>query len=972
MGGYSETPEVASSNERVDACGAAGSVSCVPPGGLITCQEVIRGLSEGVAVHDTRGRLLYCNPAFGRLLGLSAEQLRGDAPVEPGWRLVAEDGTPLLTPRPPAEGPGFVATWLCPLLGQGATAPASASSVIARAVRPDGSEAWLSVSCQPLVQPGVTEPYAIVTSYVDVTERKRTEEQLLWQKTILEAQTEASNDGILMIRADCTILSFNRRFAELWGFPPRLRVGASLDDAIGEALQVVENPREFHALVQSILDQRDESSQATIALRDGRTFAVYSVPVKRSDGRYSGRVSFLRDITQQKRAQEALEQLSQRSALVLNSAGDGIIGLDVEGRVTFANPSAARMTGFKVEELLGQRFHDLVHHTHPDGTPYAFADCPAQRVIQTGSPRRVSGELFWRKDGTSFPVEYVSAPIPDDKTIVGTVVTFKDISERLAVERMKDEFISVVSHELRTPLTSIRGSLGLLASGLMGPLPERAQRMLEIAVKNTDRLVNLINDILDIERIESGKVTMQKRDCDAADLVAQAAELVQPLAEKAGVTLSVAPLAAPLFADPDRVIQVLTNLLGNAVKFSYPGGKIWLDAERRDDQIVFRVRDQGRGIPPDKLETIFERFQQVDTSDSREKGGTGLGLAICRSIAHQHGGRVWAETGREPLGPGLGPGSTFYFALPVVLGPERTICEAPSAFGPILICDDDPGIRAVIRAILETRGYGVIPAATGRDAVALAVEHRPRAILLDLLMPGMNGWETMAALKARPETRAIPIIILSVFDPGEEESSRLPVARWLRKPVSEDSLFRALDEVVERATRAPRVLIVEDDQDLAQVLTAMFQRHGVETFQAQTGREAIALSQCASPDLLVLDLILPEGDGFGVVDWLRRQDRLRQVSLVVYSAKDLTEADRARLKLNTTEFLTKGRISPEEFEQRVIGLLNRIVAPTLPCLSTEGVAVPGASGETWDLGAELIGSETEQVALPDVSGVSWD
>ena len=753
----------------------------------------------------------------------------------------------------------------------------------------------------------------------DDAERQRAADEIRLQKTLLENQTEASPDGILTTSMDWTIRSFNRRLTDMWGIPGRLTVGTTVRGAMEQVLDQVEDPAGFVAMIESFAATQDRETRGEVRLRDGRTFALYSVPTHGDDGTYFGRVTFFRDVTDTKRAQDELQRLSHRSALILNSAGDGIIGLDPAGIVTFANPGAARMTGYAVDELIGRQLHGLLHHSRADGSPYPFDACPISRVLASGTPRWVTGDFYWRKDGTSFPVEYVGAPIPEGEAIVGVVITFKDISERRAVERMKDEFISVVSHELRTPLTSIRGSLGLLAGGLMGPLPTPAQHMLDIAVKNTDRLVNLINDILDIERIESGAVTMQRRDCDAADLMTQAGEVMQGLADKAGVTLSVTPLPTRLFADPDRIVQVLTNLLSNAIKFSYRGGSIWLDATREPDQIRFRVRDEGRGIPTDKLEKIFERFQQVDTSDAREKGGTGLGLAICRSIAHQHGGRIWAETGPATPAAGRGPGSTFFVTLPTVAA--GLVGDEPL----VLVCDDDAAIREAVQTLLEAHGYRAIAVASGEEAIARAAAEQPRVILLDLIMPGMNGWETVSILKERPATRDIPIVILSVLGPGDSASYGLPVVEWVTKPLNEASLVQALGHAVGESAPAPRALIVEDDADLAQVLIATFQRLGVETFHAQTGRDAISLSQRVTPSLLVLDLVLPDGDGFAVVDWLRRHDHLRQIPLIVYSARDLTGADRSRLKLGSTEFLTKGRLSSNEFEDRVIALLNSVV-----------------------------------------------
>jgi signal transduction histidine kinase len=236
--------------------------------------------------------------------------------------------------------------------------------------------------------------------------------------------------------------------------------------------------------------------------------------------------------------------------------------------------------------------------------------------------------------------------------------------ERAELERMKDEFLSIVSHELRTPLTSIRGSLGLLAGGVLGELPERGQRMIEIASTNTDRLVRLINDILDIEKMQSGRLEMNREVLSAAEVVNDALELMQAMARDAGVVLAAATEDTSFFADRDRMQQTFSNLISNAVKFSEPGKEVHVSARREDDEVIFSVADSGRGIPEDKLDLVFERFQQVDSSDARDKGGTGLGLPICKEIVERHGGRIWLESA-------LGRGTTFFFTIPDVPGAPR-------------------------------------------------------------------------------------------------------------------------------------------------------------------------------------------------------------------------------------------------------------------------------------------------------------
>jgi PAS domain S-box-containing protein len=378
-------------------------------------------------------------------------------------------------------------------------------------------------------------------------------------------------------------------------------------------------------------------------------------------------------------AEASLERLSRQNQLILNSAGEGIYGLNRQGKITFANPAAARILGCEVDQLIGQWMHTLLNHSQPDGTLYPLPESPIYTTLRDGNIQHITGDLFQRQDGSKFPVEYVISPIRERDHIAGAVVLFKDITERQLVERMKDEFVSVVSHELRTPLTSIRTTLGLLSSGWLESHPDKSQRMLEIAFSNTNRLVRLISDILDIERIKFGKVMMEKKHCNAADLMVQSVDAMRAMAEKAEITLSVESFSAHLQADPDRIIQTFTNLLSNAIKFSPPNTTVNLTAhlingEQRileaegtinSDQrapamasLLFQVKDQGIGIPADQLEAIFDRFQQVDVSNSRSHGGTGLGLTICREIVQQHGGQIWVESE-------LGKGSLFSFTLPV-------------------------------------------------------------------------------------------------------------------------------------------------------------------------------------------------------------------------------------------------------------------------------------------------------------------
>ncbi|MEM7553815.1 MAG: response regulator [Cyanobacteria bacterium P01_A01_bin.84] len=386
-----------------------------------------------------------------------------------------------------------------------------------------------------------------------------------------------------------------------------------------------------------------------------------SLAEKELENRVAERTAEQVEINQ--RLELELEQLRQSQAQlkgVVEIADDAIISIDSNQCITLFNQGAEKIFGYSASEVLEKPLDLLLPQSSVETHRHHVAEFgkSSNTSRKMGERQEIYGK---RKDGSEFPAEASISKLKLADTIVYTVY-LQDISQRKQIERMKDEFISVVSHELRTPLTSIHASLGMLETGLIAANSEHGKRLLQIATDSSERLVRLINDILDIERIESGKAIANKQICKVADLIAQAVNLVQPLADKAEIKLSIdnRAIQIQIQADCDRIIQTLTNLLSNAIKFSKSGDTIWLAALEQDSQVLFTVKDTGRGIPPDKIEIIFERFQQVDSSDSRNHEGTGLGLAICRSIIEMHGGQIWVEST-------LGVGSTFYFTLPMLI-----------------------------------------------------------------------------------------------------------------------------------------------------------------------------------------------------------------------------------------------------------------------------------------------------------------
>jgi PAS domain S-box-containing protein len=352
------------------------------------------------------------------------------------------------------------------------------------------------------------------------------------------------------------------------------------------------------------------------------------------------------------------EKLYRQQEILLDSVADGICGLDRNGLVSFANPAAARMLGEEPSSLIGKPVHGLLHAVAPNISQCFEEDCALLRAIeQQQETPTCSEDTFYCADGSSLRVDYTLTRILDQGHLSGSVLSFRDISQRHALDRLKNEFISTVSHELRTPLTAIRGALGLLSLEGQVQVSEKTTNLVRIAVANSDRLVRLINDILDLDRLGSGRGRVAFRPVQLCQIVRQAIDNMAPVADAALVQLIQDYNQVEVVADPDRLLQVLTNLISNAIKFSLINSAVSILTHTDIRGVTLSVIDSGRGIPADKLEVIFGRFQQVDATDSRQKGGTGLGLAICREIVQQHSGRIWAE--RNPV-----RGSTFRVFLP--------------------------------------------------------------------------------------------------------------------------------------------------------------------------------------------------------------------------------------------------------------------------------------------------------------------
>ncbi len=497
----------------------------------------------------------------------------------------------------------------------------------------------------------------------NVSARRQTEQALREGEARFRSAFDDAATGMALVSPSGRMLRVNAALSTMLGYAESDLLTRTFNDF----LCPVETPLDWEAIAALLRGDQRAYQLETRAYHVSRSFrwVLLSISlVRNSDYEALYFVVQVQDVTERRQMEAALRESEERFRRSFEDAAVGMGIISLAGQIMQTNRAMNDMLGYRAAELQGRSIQSI---THPDDFAQEqqhVAAALAQKIHAWTQEKR-----YLRADGTHVWV-LLSVSLVRDRE--GQPLYFigqaQDISERLASERVKDEFISIVSHELRTPLTAIRGSLGLLASGVYQQRPDRAQRMIDIALMDADRLARLVNDILDLERLESGRIGLALTPCDVGDMMRDAAASMQAIAQAADISVMVCPISQSVLAHRDAIIQTLNNLINNAIKFSEPGQQVEVAAQFAPTQaadqdqaphgwVEFWVRDHGRGIPADKLDLVFERFQQVDVSDSRQKGGTGLGLAICRTIVQQHGGTIWVESD-------LGIGSTFHFTLP--------------------------------------------------------------------------------------------------------------------------------------------------------------------------------------------------------------------------------------------------------------------------------------------------------------------
>jgi PAS domain S-box-containing protein len=754
---------------------------------------------------------------------------------------------------------------------------------------------------RPLVKRAQTDLNKIVDLAADVEAKEKRLSSIL----------ATLADGVVTLDEAGTIVSVNQAAEKIFGYGSAEVVGKNFrfllpkSERRGRMSFFAHYARSGHA-------GSDDSSREIVALRkNGREFQMeLSVSSLELDGRQLF-TSVVRDITDRKKAETTLK----RQAWVMENIADAVILTDPQGNIIDCNPRAEELTGYERVELLGTPVMDLMISGSVEMRGEVQTD--ARAITDTGDVWRHEFQIT-RKDGTVRTFDNTTTGMFDERQrLIGRISVNHDVTEQREVDGVKNDFISVVSHELRTPLTSIMGSLGLIKSGAFGDVDDEVSGMIDIAYSNSDRLVRLINDILDLEKIEAGRMDFSIAPLEAMALLVQAVTDNAGYGDKHDVHLDIVSPVKGVYvaADMDKVAQVFANLLSNAIKFSPAGATVEIGAHRRGQKIRFYVKDYGPGIPDDFRSAIFSKFSQADSSAKRKQGGTGLGLSICKTIVERLGGEIGFESKK-------GQGAKFFFDLPEAESPAEIIPMA--ALGKTaLVVEDDQDAATLLRIILEDTGLTVEVDLDLETAQAAVTERKFDIVTLDLGLGGACGVDLLETIAQSEINAGLPVIVVTGRqreDVPDLEGGAFDLAAWVTKPIDIDSLKGTLHKCLNvRSTEKPRVLHVEDDPDIRAVVKKIL-GHSVEIIRAESLAVArTVLTENNNFDLVLLDLALGDGRGEELLPDLRTGTGA-YIPVVVFSGNDL---DRSAEIEKVTHVLQKSRTSNEDLAACVMSAIQR-------------------------------------------------
>jgi PAS domain S-box-containing protein len=628
-----------------------------------------------------------------------------------------------------------------------------------------------------------------------------------------------------------------------------------------------------------------------------------------------------------KRRKEYFEALFQNNPVA-------VVTIDNETSVVSWNPAAEKLFGYSQRETVGHNLDDLVakrEDLHREAVDFSRVGYKAASEPFHAFTQRN------RKDGSLVDVELSGVPVTVAGKSVGGIAIYHDITElqrarqeAIAANEEKSAFLANMSHELRTPLNAIIGFTRIVRRKAEGLLPEKQTENLDKVLTSAEHLLNLINTVLDISKIEAGRMDVQASNFRINALIDLCADTAQPLLRpNVALEKHLDESLITIYSDQEKIRQIILNLLSNAAKFTHKG-KILLATHRYGEAMLrISVSDTGIGISEEALPRIFQEFQQADSSTTRQYGGTGLGLAISRNLARLIGGDLTVDS--EP-----GKGSTFTLVIPIQVGSKpgpapdvSTSSQGDQHPGPdaakkrLLVIDDDPDAVYLLQENLSQQEYDIIGTRNGQDGLRLAREQQPRAILLDIIMPGADGWQILHDLKEDPATTNIPVILLTIVD-NKARGFRLGASAYLLKPLDPATVRDALDRLtVSTARKQKHVLVVDDDPNIADMLRQSLPESDFMVDAALDGAACLQAVEANRPDIILLDIIMPRLDGFGVIEKLRANPQTRDLPIIVISAKELTRSESTKLKKTVALVMKKQGFQGEKLVEMINNVLKK-------------------------------------------------
>jgi PAS domain S-box-containing protein len=784
-------------------------------------------------------------------------------------------------------------------------------------LRRDGSQFFANVVITPLKdENGQLRGFAKITR--DITERRSTEQALAASQERYNLAVQGSHDGIWdWDLANDKVFYSDIAYQQL-GYEQD-----EIDVSNRQALSSLVHPDDLPLVLEAIKGHLELKKPYDIEYRlrtksgDYKWIHSRGQAVWDDSGKPTRFTGSHRDITQRIQDQERIKLSESRFRQMAETIKEIFWITDARGSTpVYVSPAYEQIFGRTIESLF-QNPSQFFEATHVEDREKLAKTIRKQREVD------YSCEIEYRITRPSGEVRWLWARlcsiVDGSGKIIGLSGVTNDITDRKEAEVRVSEFYSTVSHELRTPLTSIRGSLGLIEGGLTGAVTPATMQMIKIGRTEADRLIRLINDILDIKKVEAGQLELHKSLIEPEKLVTTTLEAIAGMASEANVKLKSAVSTRYLInGDRERLMQVLTNLVSNAIKFSAEGSTVTVTVETRPNNMLrFCVNDNGPGIPTDQMHKLFGKFKQLDSSDSRRKGGTGLGLAISKSIVEQHDGQIGVESEE-------GKGSQFWFDLP--FDPRSASGEGGSRVKALVI-EPEEYWSEILQGLFSEGTFDTRIVKTTSAAETLLTSYTPDLIVLDLQSTDGQGFEFLERLKGNGETNKIPVIILS----GEERDSgpegQAILFDWIKKPFEPRQIKKAVAKAIRQRQPGPvTILIVEDDSATREVLRQQIVGLGVNCLEAADGLQAVDIARKQNLDLMILDLGLPLLDGFEVIKVLR-EDKSKQIPLIVYTNRDLTKQDKKNLSLGLTSHLVKARTTGDELLACVKDLLSGLLEP---------------------------------------------